>query len=246
MKPILNIENLTKIYGNVPSQTKALNGITFQVMPGEFLGIMGSSGSGKSTLLRCATGLETPDSGEIIKTETFTAENTAGHDYGNWTSNHDGTHTGVCSRNASHTVTEACSGGSAYCMERAVCEKCKTEYGELGGHIFGSDWKCDNTYHWHECSGCKGVDSKVLHADNDKDHRCDACYHLLGTCADNNNDHKCDVCGKQLSECADNNNDHLCDTCCKKLTEHAGGTATCTASPSATQRRASATASPIG
>jgi len=69
----------------------------------------------------------------------------------------------------------------------------------------------------------------VLHADNDKDHRCDACYHLLGTCADNNNDHKCDVCGKQLSECADNNNDHLCDTCCKKLTEHAGGTATCTA-----------------
>ena len=167
--------------------------------------------------------------GEIIKTETFTAENTAGHDYGNWTSNHDGTHTGVCSRNASHTVTEACSGGSAYCMERAVCEKCKTEYGELGGHIFGSDWKCDNTYHWHECSGCKGVDSKVLHADNDKDHRCDACYHLLGTCADNNNDHKCDVCGKQLSECADNDNDHLCDTCCKKLTEHAGGTATCTA-----------------
>ena len=167
--------------------------------------------------------------GEIIKTETFTAENTAGHDYGNWTSNHDGTHTGICSRNASHTVTEACSGGSAYCMERAVCEKCKTEYGELGGHIFGSDWKCDNTYHWHECSGCKGVDSKVLHADNDKDHRCDACYHLLGTCADNNNDHKCDVCGKQLSECADNNKDHLCDTCGKKLTEHTGGTATCTA-----------------
>ena len=32
MKPILNIENLTKIYGNVPSQTKALNGITFQVI----------------------------------------------------------------------------------------------------------------------------------------------------------------------------------------------------------------------
>ena len=55
MKPILNIENLTKIYGNVPSQTKALNGVTFQVMPGEFLGIMGSSGSGKSTLLKFLT-----------------------------------------------------------------------------------------------------------------------------------------------------------------------------------------------
>ena len=39
MEPILNLENLTKVYGNVPNQTKALNGITFQVMPGEFLGI---------------------------------------------------------------------------------------------------------------------------------------------------------------------------------------------------------------
>ena len=167
--------------------------------------------------------------GEIIKTETFTAENTAGHDYGNWTSNHDGTHTGVCSRNASHTVTEACSGGTAHCNKKASCMKCGAEYGDFGGHIFGTEWKNDNTYHWHVCSWCNSVDSKVLHADNDKDHRCDACYHLLGTCADNNNDHKCDVCGKQLSECADNNNDHLCDTCCKKLTEHAGGTATCTA-----------------
>ena len=44
MKPILNIENLTKVYGTLPNQTRALNGITFQVMPGEFLGIMGSSG----------------------------------------------------------------------------------------------------------------------------------------------------------------------------------------------------------
>ena len=43
MEPILNIENLTKTYGAVPNQTKALNGITFQVMPGEFLGIMGAA-----------------------------------------------------------------------------------------------------------------------------------------------------------------------------------------------------------
>ena len=66
MKPILNIENLTKIYGNVPSQTKALNGITFQVMPGEFLGIMGSSGSGKSTLMKLLLKEVEPSSGKII------------------------------------------------------------------------------------------------------------------------------------------------------------------------------------
>ena len=65
MKPILNIENLTKIYGDVPSQTNALNGITLQVMPGEFLGIMGSSGSGKSTLLNCIATVIQPTGGRI-------------------------------------------------------------------------------------------------------------------------------------------------------------------------------------
>ena len=63
---ILNIENLTKTYGAVPNQTKALNGITFQVMPGEFLGIMGSSGSGKTTLLNCIAAVVKPAGGSIV------------------------------------------------------------------------------------------------------------------------------------------------------------------------------------
>ena len=66
MEPILNIENLTKTYGNVPNQTRALDGITFQVMPGEFLGIMGSSGSGKSTLLNCISTVIKPTGGSIV------------------------------------------------------------------------------------------------------------------------------------------------------------------------------------
>ena len=65
MEPILTIENLTKTYGTVPNQTKALNGMTFQVMPGEFLGIMGSSGSGKSTLLNCIAAVIQPTGGSI-------------------------------------------------------------------------------------------------------------------------------------------------------------------------------------
>ncbi len=65
MKPILEIESLKKYYGKSKSQTKALNGITFQVMPGEFLGIMGSSGSGKSTLLNCIATVIRPSSGTI-------------------------------------------------------------------------------------------------------------------------------------------------------------------------------------
>ena len=66
MEPILNIENLTKTYGTLPNQTKALDGFTFQVMPGEFLGIMGSSGSGKSTLLNCIATVIKPTGGSIV------------------------------------------------------------------------------------------------------------------------------------------------------------------------------------
>ena len=65
MDALLEIEDLKKYYGKEPNQTKALNGITFQVMPGEFLGIMGSSGSGKSTFLRSLNLLEVPDQGHI-------------------------------------------------------------------------------------------------------------------------------------------------------------------------------------
>lgn len=65
MEPILKIESLKKYYGKSKNQTKALNGITFQVMPGEFLGIMGSSGSGKSTLLNCIAAVIQPTGGSI-------------------------------------------------------------------------------------------------------------------------------------------------------------------------------------
>lgn len=66
MEPILEIESLKKYYGKSPTRTKALDGITFQVMPGEFLGIMGSSGSGKSTLLNCIATVIRPGSGSIV------------------------------------------------------------------------------------------------------------------------------------------------------------------------------------
>ncbi|MDO4311591.1 MAG: ABC transporter ATP-binding protein [Eubacteriales bacterium] len=66
MEPILKIESLKKYYGRSTNQTKALNGITFQVMPGEFLGIMGSSGSGKSTLLNCIAAVIQSDGGTIV------------------------------------------------------------------------------------------------------------------------------------------------------------------------------------
>ena len=65
MEPILEIAALKKYYGKEPNLTRALDGISFQVMPGEFLGIMGSSGSGKSTLLNCIATVIAPTGGTV-------------------------------------------------------------------------------------------------------------------------------------------------------------------------------------
>lgn len=66
MEPILKVESLKKEYGRASNRTTALDGISFQVMEGEFLGIMGSSGSGKSTLLNCIATVISPDSGTMM------------------------------------------------------------------------------------------------------------------------------------------------------------------------------------
>ena len=65
METILRVESLKKHYGKEPNITKALNGISFQVIKGEFLGIMGSSGSGKTTLLNCLATIIKPTDGSI-------------------------------------------------------------------------------------------------------------------------------------------------------------------------------------
>lgn len=63
---ILQVENLTKTYGNDSTKTEALCGISFDVLEGEFLGIMGASGSGKTTLLNCIATMIKPSSGKVI------------------------------------------------------------------------------------------------------------------------------------------------------------------------------------
>lgn len=65
METILRVESLKKHYGKEPNITKALDGISFQVVKGEFLGIMGSSGSGKTTLLNCLATIIKPTDGCI-------------------------------------------------------------------------------------------------------------------------------------------------------------------------------------
>ena len=72
-------------------------------------------------------------------TETFEIGNALGHDWGEWQSNGNGTHTHVCKTDESHTETVSCSGGTATCTAKAVCEDCKAEYGDLAAHNFTAE-----------------------------------------------------------------------------------------------------------
>ncbi|QQO07767.1 ABC transporter ATP-binding protein/permease [Breznakiella homolactica] len=54
------------LFGKSSGTVKAADGVSFALRPGEVLGIIGGSGSGKTTVSRLITGLEQPDSGEVI------------------------------------------------------------------------------------------------------------------------------------------------------------------------------------
>ena len=65
------------------------------------------------------------------------AINPAAHNFGEWIKNEGAdTHTRVCSFNNEHTETENCHGGTATCIEQAVCEKCNEKYGEFAKHNY--------------------------------------------------------------------------------------------------------------
>ncbi|WP_270777158.1 ABC transporter ATP-binding protein [Lacticaseibacillus paracasei] len=62
---ILEVSNLSKIFGQRHDRVRALNDLSFQVNAGEFVGIMGPSGAGKSTLLNILATIETPSTGKV-------------------------------------------------------------------------------------------------------------------------------------------------------------------------------------
>ena len=71
--PIIICDNISKIYGTGASAVHALRGVSFQILPGEHVAIMGRSGSGKSTLLNILGCLDMATSG----TYTFLGTNVA-------------------------------------------------------------------------------------------------------------------------------------------------------------------------
>lgn len=60
--PLIEMKNIDKSFG----ENHVLKAVSFKVMPGEVVAIIGPSGGGKSTLLRCINRLNEPDSGDIL------------------------------------------------------------------------------------------------------------------------------------------------------------------------------------
>jgi len=64
--PIIQVENITKVYRIGKVEVPALRGVSFEVQRGEFVSIVGPSGSGKSTLFYILGGLTGPTSGRVL------------------------------------------------------------------------------------------------------------------------------------------------------------------------------------
>jgi branched-chain amino acid transport system ATP-binding protein len=60
-RPILSVRDISKSFGAI----QAVNGVSFDVRPGEILGLIGPNGSGKSTLFNCILGQITPNTGAV-------------------------------------------------------------------------------------------------------------------------------------------------------------------------------------
>jgi lipooligosaccharide transport system ATP-binding protein len=67
MTYLLNVQNLEKSFGT----NKVVDDLSFQISPGECLGVIGPNGAGKTTTLRMCLGLTTPDSGNITFFDTL-------------------------------------------------------------------------------------------------------------------------------------------------------------------------------
>lgn len=70
MTPLLRVQNIAKSYAGI----HAVDGVSFEVMPGEIFGVIGPNGSGKTTMFNSMLGQIAPDSGSI----EFKGENITG------------------------------------------------------------------------------------------------------------------------------------------------------------------------
>src|SRR6266566_9633024 len=66
MESLVQIDHVTKVYKRDEFEVPVLNGVSLDVVRGDFLALMGPSGSGKTTLLNLIAGIDRPTSGRIM------------------------------------------------------------------------------------------------------------------------------------------------------------------------------------
>ena len=105
------------------------------------------------------------------------------HDWNDWTSNGDGTHTRTCKNDPSHTETEACSGVD--CGQTGACSVCNGEYTAVPAEHEYEPWSYDASEHWRSCIHCK-ASQKSNHSFEDmhSEATCASPAKYLGTCSD--------------------------------------------------------------
>lgn len=64
-KPLIVIRDVQKAYRTLAGDVPALRGVNLEIMPGEFVVMLGRSGAGKSTLINMVTGIDRPNAGSI-------------------------------------------------------------------------------------------------------------------------------------------------------------------------------------
>lgn len=154
------------------------------------------------------------------------------HDWGEWISNGDGTHTHTCKLDESHTETKDCLGAAATCQRKSVCDTCHTEYGDFAPHDFDtSTWGykgADGHAHVCKTSGCTATDTVIAHTP--------------GAAATEDTPQTCTECGYEITPALNHehswsawtsNGDGTHTRTCLDHPEHtqtekcSGGTATC-------------------
>ena len=160
---------------------------------------------------------------------TFFSGNALDHDWGAWTSNEGGTHTRTCKRDASHTETNNCTGGTATCTAKAVCTVCGGEYGEMAAHSFTAETAeeqylksaatcTEKAVYYKSCAVCgtssKGTaDEATFFSGNVLDHN----WGAWTSNEDGTHTRTCTVdgcsAGTQTENCIDADKDHKCDIC---------------------------------
>ncbi|WP_137701381.1 ABC transporter ATP-binding protein [Marimonas lutisalis] len=66
MPPLIRFTDVARVYGTGEAEVRALDGVSFDIMPGEFVAIMGPSGSGKSTAMNVIGCLDRPTAGHYF------------------------------------------------------------------------------------------------------------------------------------------------------------------------------------